>query len=215
MISEIVSDLLSVDDRTWAFYAYRKEPLRGRLSFEEYWEKFVPGALADAKCLADACAGKSLPELTEELSLKVETIPLRSGQAPYEFAVYTEPDLIRICEDNAAETQVIVDSLEDPRAKVRIRDMLLSHEIFHVLQGRTEGLFVNEKHIRLWKLFGYENVSRLVSLEEIAAMYFAKYYLGMEAVPYVYDVVMCMSRNPKKAKELYGIIMKLKEEVRG
>ncbi len=215
MIREIVNDLLSVDDRTWALYAYRREPLRGKLPFEEYWERYVPGALADARRLADVCAGKSLPRLTEELGLKVEMVPMKQGQTVYEFAVYTEPDSIRIYEDNAAESQVIVDSLDDDRVRVDVRDMLLAHEIFHVLQGRTEGLFVNEKHIRLWKLFGYENRSRLVSLEEIAAMYFAKYYLGMRSVPYVYDVIMCMSRNPKKAKELHQAILRLKEENHG
>ena len=43
----------------------------------------------------------------------------------------------------------------------------------------------------------------------------AKYYLGMQSVPYVYDVIMCMSRNPKKAKELHQAILRLKEENHG
>ena len=215
MIKEIVEDLLSVDDRTWALYAYKKEPLRGRITFTEYFENYVPGALADAKRLAEDCRGKSLDDLVKELSLKVEMLPMQQGQVVYDFAIFNEPDTVQIYEDNARESQVIVDSLDDERAKVDICDMLLAHEIFHALQGKYDDLFVNRKHIKLWKLFGYENVSRLVSLEELAAMYFAKYYLGMGAVPYVYDVVMSMSRDPKKAKELYAGIMKLREEVNG
>ena len=215
MIKDIVEDLLSVDDRTWAYYAYRKEPLRGKLSFDEYYEKFVPGALDDAKRLAEEHRGKDVKDLAKELSLNVVMLPMQQGQVVYDFAIYNEPDTIQIYGDNAAESQIIVDSLDDERVKVDIVDMLLAHEIFHALQNRYEDLFVNRKHIKLWKLFGYENISRLVSLEELAAMYFAKYFLGMGAVPYVYDVIMSMSRDPKKAKELYQDIMKLKEEVHG
>ncbi len=215
MIKDIVEDLLSVDDRTWALYAYRKEPLRGKVSFEEYYEKYVPEALEDAKRMAEECRGKSIKDLLGELSIKVEMIPMQQGQVVNDFAIFNEPDTIRIYEDNAKESQIVVDSLDDERVRVSITDLLLSHEIFHVLQGKHKDLSVNKPRIKLWKLFGFENVSRLVSLEEVAAMYFAKYYLGMKAVPYVYDVIMCMSRAPKKAKELYAGIMKLKEESNG
>ena len=215
MIRDIMEDLLSADDRTWALYAYRREPLRGKVTFEEYYEKHFPDALADARSMADACSGKSIPELLDELSLKVEMIPMRQGQAVNDFAVFTEPGTIRIYEDNASESQTVVDSLDDERIRVDIKDLLTAHEIFHALQLRHNELLVNRPRVKLWKLFGYENISRLVSLEEVAAMYFAKYYLGIYAVPYVYDVIMCMSRAPAKAKQLYRDIMKLKEESNG
>ena len=215
MIRDIVEDLLSVDDRTWALYAYRKEPLRGKVSFEDYYALHFPDALADARRMADEYAGKTVEEMEELLSLRVEMIPMRPGQTVNDFAVFNEPDTVCVYEDNALESQKIVDHLEDERIKVSVTDMLVSHEIFHALQSRHPDLLVNRPRVKLWKLFGYENVSRLVSLEEVAAMYFTKYFLGMEAVPYVYDVIMCMSRAPGKAKELYASIMEMKEESDG
>lgn len=215
MIKEIVDELLSVDDRCWAFYSYKKEPLRGRLSFDEYYGEYVPGALEDAKKMAELCDGKSIAQLFEENGIKLVMLPMQQGQVVYNFAVFNEPDTIEIYEDNAAESQLIVDSIDDKRIKVNIKDMLMAHEFFHVLQNKHDELFVNKPQIRLWKLFGYENVSRLVSLEEIGAMYFAKYYLGLDTVPYVYDVIMCMSRAPKRAKDLYAEIMRLKENCDG
>lgn len=215
MIKDIVDDLLSIDEKTWALYAYKKEPLRGKISFEDYYEKYIPGAKDDAKKLADLCKGKTVNDLLSELSLKLEMIPMQQGQVVYNFAMFNEPDTIQVYRDNAEESQMVVDSLEDERIKVDIVDMLLAHEIFHALQNRNEELFVNKPHIKLWKIFGFENVSRLVSLEEFAAMYFAQYFLGMKAFPYVYDVIMSMSRAPQRAKDLYKSIMDLKEEVNG
>ena len=119
---------------------------------------------------------------------------------------------IQIYEDNAEETQMVIDSLEDERIKVNIRDMLLAHEVCHALQNKHPELFIHKPLISLWKLFGYENVSKLVSLEEVCAMYFAKSFLHMSCMPYVYDVFMCMSRAPKRAREIYEMIMDLKEE---
>ena len=212
MIKEIASDLLSVSEKTWALYAYKKEPLRGKVSFEEYWEKYYPEAKADGERLAELYRDKSLEELVKDLCLKVEMLPMAPGQAIYNFAIFNEPDTIQIYEDNAEETQMVIDSLEDERIKVNIRDMLLAHEVCHALQNKHPELFIHKPLISLWKLFGYENVSKLVSLEEVCAMYFAKSFLHMSCMPYVYDVFMCMSRAPKRAREIYEMIMDLKEE---
>ena len=215
MIREIVEDLISVDEKTWALYAYRKEPLRGKIAFDDYYTGYFLKAKEDGVYLAGICAGKSIEDLLKESSVKVEMIEMRQGQSVYNFAVYNEPDTIQIYKDNADESQMVVDALEDDRIQTDIKKMLIAHELFHALQCRYPDMFVNKPHIRLWKLFGFENMSRFVSLEEVAAMYFAKEYLHINAVPYLYDVIMCMSRAPKRAKEIYQNIMSLKEEING
>lgn len=212
MIKEIAEDLLSIDEKTWARYAYSREPLRGKIAFDRYYNDYFQGAKKDGELLANQYRNRSIDQLLEDLGLQVTMLPMQEGQTIYNFAIYNEPDTIQIYKENAEESQMVVDSLKDERITVNIKNMLLAHEIFHALQNKHPELFVNEPHIHLWKLFGYDNNSRLVSLEEVAAMFFAKSYLGMKANPYVYDVIMCMSRAPERAKTLYRTIMQLKEK---
>ena len=94
-----------------------------------------------------------------------------------------------------------------------VPEMLLAHELFHFLQGKDPTLYVNRKLIVLWRLFGYERRSRILSLEEVASMAFAQRLLGMAVNPYVFDVLMLLPRFPEQAGELYRTIMTLQEEV--
>ena len=119
--------------------------------------------------------------------------------------------------DNAQEVQGLLQAagLEERLGSVDVLDMLLAHELFHVVQQWEPDLYVNQKHILLRKLGRLRQESRLVSLEEVAAMAFARELLGMAVTPYVYDVWMLLPRAPERAQALYRQLMELREEVCG
>lgn len=89
---------------------------------------------------------------------------------------------------------------------MNVLDMLLAHELFHVLQAQKPGLYVNEKHLQLRKIGRFRQMSRLVSLEDVAAMSFAKEMLRLEASPFAYDALMLLPNFPEQAESLFGMM---------
>ena len=82
-----------------------------------------------------------------------------------------------------------------------------------MLQVRDPSLYINQKHLRLWKLGPFERHSSLLSLEEIAAMAFAQEMLQLDYTPYVYDVLMLLPQATMEARKLYDRLQLMKEEV--
>ena len=70
----------------------------------------------------------------------------------------------------------------------------------------------NQKHIRLWKIGPWERRSRLVSLEEVAAMAFAREMLRLSHSPYVYDVLMLLPQATPEAQRLFTQLRQFAEE---
>lgn len=214
MITEMCSNLANLDNKVFAKYAYDKEPLRGKLSFDDYYNNYYLIAQEEGKKVANDFKGKSVDDLILELDGKVTFQEMQGGEQIYNFAMFTEPNEIIVYKQNAEESQEIVDAVDDERYKgIKIKDTILAHEAFHMLESRYKDLFIYKPHIKLWKFFKYENISKLVSLEEVAAMSFAKELLDMRINPYCLDVVMCMSRAPERAKKLYNYYMDKKEEL--
>lgn len=213
MIEEISKNIADLSDDIWAQYVYAKEPLRGKVSFEDYYEKYYKVAIEEGKNVAQDYKGQSIQDILKSLDANIVMQEMQSGESIYNFAMFNEPKEIIIYKQNAEESQEIVDSIEDERFKgVKIVDMLLAHEGFHMLESKYKDLFIYQPHISLWKIFKFENISKLVSLEEVAAMSFAKELLNMKVNPYCFDVIMCMSRAPGRAKELYNYLMGLVKE---
>ena len=71
---------------------------------------------------------------------------------------------------------------------------------------------MNQKHIRLWKIGPWVRESRLLSLEEVAAMAFAQELLKLPVNPYLYDVLMLRPQATEQAEKLYRNLLLLKEE---
>ena len=93
-------------------------------------------------------------------------------------------------------------------------DVLLAHELYHVLQYRHPEFYTMQQHILLWRLLGHEKRSRLVSLEEVAAMAFAGSLTGIHYTPYVYDVLLMLPHYPEQAKEIYRGLLAIRDRQR-
>lgn len=214
MIEEICTNLANLDEKVFAKYVYEKEPLKGKLSFHDYYDNYYLKAIEEGKKVADDYAGKGVNEIAKELGAEIEMLEMQGGDTIFNFAMYTEPNHIQIYKQNAQESQEIVDSLIDERYHgINVYNCILAHEIFHMLENKYKDLFIYQPQIKLWKIFKFENISKLVSLEEVGAMSFTRKLLNMQINPYCLDVVMCMSRAPERAKKLYNYFMNTKEEL--
>ena len=185
MIADWCRELASFPESVWIAYAHSREPLRRLVTSEAYANHFH----AAAKC-------------------GVEMARQVRGDWGY------EPDRIQVYTDNATATRSLIQESGGVEflGDVDICEMLLAHELCHVLQHRQPELYTNQKHIRLQKIGPWERRSRLVSLEEVAAMAFAREMLRLPHSPYVYDVLMLLPQATPEAQRLFTQLRQFAEE---
>ena len=130
------------------------------------------------------------------------------------FACYYEPDRIELYSDNAARTQMLIKelALEDLLGSFSIEEVLLAHELYHVLAYQKPELYTSRKLITLWKLGRFSRRARLISLEEAAAMSFAKELTQLGVSSYIMDVLMLYPHSPELAEKLYQKLMRILQE---
>ena len=157
----------------------------------------------------------SCQEMADQRGVRVQRLPMPDGSGMLTFAMFHEPDLIQIFTDNAEATELLIRESGGAEylGEVDICEMLLAHELIHAMQMKYPDLYVNKKHIRLWKIGPFERYSALLSLEEIAAMAFAQTLLGLDYTPYVYDVLMLLPQATMEGRKLYDRLQQIKEEV--
>ena len=217
MIKLWCQELSCYSDEVWISYAKSREPLTRLVSLEEYTSHFH----AARKCGMDLAqkmrrewGGLSCQEMAEKLGVRVERLPMPDGDGLLTFACYHEPDLIQVFTDNAEATQALISESGGAEflGDVDICEMLLAHELCHVLLVRDPELYVHRKLVRNFKLGPFERWSRLLSLEEVASMAFARELLGLQHEPYLYDVLMLLPQATLQARELYERLLILNEE---
>lgn len=217
MIRSWCQELSCLPETVWAAYAKSRDPLNGCVTMEDYLPHYHAAQQCGVKLarqVREQFGAASCEELAEKLDVRVVRLPMPDGDGLLTFAAFEEPALIRVYTDNAEATQTIItqSGADEYLGNVDICQMLLAHELFHVLQLRHPELYVNQKHIRLWKIGRWIRESRLLSLEEVAAMAFARKMLGMKVNPYVYDVLMLLPQATEQARKLYERVLDLKEE---
>ena len=211
-LDDCCAGLLSLKDDAWAAYALLREPLCGRLTqagYRPFYERAAACGRDEALQLKRAFHRFSVWEIAAALGVDVRDVPMPQGAQLATFACFYESCTIELCGDNARATQALLGKKEiDAQLReVNVLDLLLAHPLFHVLQAQNPDLYVNEKHMQLRKIGGFRQMSRLVSLEEVAAMSFAKEMLKLQVSPFVYDVLMLLPNFPEQAESLFRMIM--------
>ena len=88
------------------------------------------------------------------------------------------------------------------------RELILSHELFHVIEDQNESeIFTRTATIRLQKFFGFENRSTLRSLGEIGAGAFAQEYVGSSFNPFALDVLLSWAYDAELSRSLYRDVL--------
>lgn len=212
MIKEIIKKLISLEDVVWDIYAFRHEPLIGKITskqLHDYAYNARKCGYSLAEQIRNKYLGKSVREIVEAEGAKIHEEDIGWDGYRTVFASFVEPDNITIYTDNGTRTDALIDKegLAKYIGDVKTTDLLLAHELFHYMETKMPDIYTMAKHVRLYKIWRYEYMSRILCLEEIGAMAFAKELTGLSCPTYVFDVLMLYDSNPKKALEQYKCIM--------
>jgi hypothetical protein len=205
-VRALVEPLCALTEEDWRLYVFDGDPLSGKLTREQKLDLAAKAADCGRE-LAARLAGDQGPlsaaERIAALGGKLVLPPEGNGGPMPLFASFTEPDLITVYPGNAwaADRLRQEAGLEDLMGPAPTREVLLAHELFHLLEYRDPGIFTRQKHLLLWKLGRWENRSSLFCLSEMAAMAFAQALTGLACSVYVLDVVMLYAGNPQLALE--------------
>ncbi len=218
ILQQICRDLVQIPENVWAAYALFREPLRGRFTpetFLAYYEEAKRCGYARADQILASQGAVCCTELAEQMGVEIRELPMPCSGGIVTFACYYEDSHIELYRDNAEKTMELLEAagLSELFGSADVPEMLLAHELFHCLQSREKDLYVNREHIVLWKLGKFERRSRLLSLEEVAAMAFAQRLLGSKGNLYAFDILMLLPRFPKQAEALYRTVMTLRDEI--
>lgn len=215
MIRNWVEDLLTLTNDDWGRYSFSRDPLIGKIGEEEqvkYREKAEGCALEIAMHLQSEYGDTPVEQLIKLLGIKLFYKKSDMNSVYTMFACFEEPDTITIFRDNAEATDKLLKEQElyELFGNVKTTDLLIAHELYHYLEYALPNVYTVQKNITLWKLGPIKNRSRIVCLEEIGAMTFARELTRLKCSPYIFDVIMMYVQNPMRAKKLYESFMAFK-----
>lgn len=216
MLADILTTLKAVPDEVWDTYALRNEPLKYKLAAADQAD-FLQLAHRTGIRLAHRVWGQypdqSLSDIYRALGIQLHELSDEDGGHYTMFACYTEPDKVELYTETIrlAEESLREENCTAVLAGIQIRDILLAHELFHYYECTlsAEELPTKQKLLTLWHIGRFQYKSSIISLNEIAAMAFAKEYLSMPYSPYILDVLLLYHSNRRMAMELYEYICKL------
>jgi hypothetical protein len=213
VIREWAEGLSTLSDGDWCGYVFNRDPLVGRVSPEDrldYCRQAIECGVEQARRVRVEHGSVGPVELAGRMRVKLEYKPEEGANSM--FAYYQEPDTIVVYTANAKAADVLVAEhrLQDLVGDASVVDVLVAHELYHVIEHAQPGLFTSRKLVPLWKLGPFENRSRILCLEEIGAMAFTRELVGLKCSAYVYNVLMLAPANPAKAQKLYERIMGFK-----
>jgi hypothetical protein len=214
-LSEMLSALLPLETRVFGRYTFARDPLRG---------KFSPAEMDTLTAEADACGretakrvaaehGNVSPEdLARAFGVDVTYPNQPTGTDRVTFAQFTPPHTIEVFQHSLEKAAVSLEEegVRDLMGDVRIEDVLLAHELFHVIEEKLrDTIYTRMKKVELWAPWPFHNRSTIRSLSEIAGMAFARELTALPFSPFVLDVFLVYGYAPAAAFRLYEEISEL------
>lgn len=202
-IRRLTQELCALSREDWLFYIFAGDPLSGKISDGEKL-RYGREAADCGRDLAEKLRRQGdLPMEQQILAQggRLTRPPAPAGGPLPLFASFTEPDSILVYSGNARATDELRqrEGLEDLTGAAPAEEVLLAHELFHLLEYREPDLYTRRKHLLLWKIGRWENRSSIFCLSEIAAMAFAEAMTGLRCSVYVLDFLMLYVNSPQAA----------------
>ncbi len=209
MLKDFVQTMLSLDEEHLERIAFLNEPMAHTLSCEQKHvlaQKAQDCGRQEAVTLQNLYGART-PEQYVELCSGV----IKETEEPPEeeytlFASFERPNVVTINTANTQRSeQLIADyGLRPLLGDVQVRDVLLSHELYHLLESRMgKDSFVRQKHACFFEWGRLRWMRRVGCLEEIAAMAFAQQLMKLPYSPYVFNIVMLYAFHPEQALRVF------------
>lgn len=211
-LSNMIKDLLGLSDEEWGLYAFRREPLKSKISLDErivLTKECIQCGQEHARDFIKQFGRASSDQHAEKLGLDVifEDRPNDGGFVI--FAQYRPPKKILVFNECLRKAEVTLKANPDILhfSKDDIQNVLIAHELFHYVEQSTPNIYTKSKKLELWSFGPFSNKSPISCLSEIAGMAFAKELTGISYSPYLFDLFLVYGYNPPAAYELYkGIV---------
>lgn len=215
MISEKIDFLVSISDKEWGEYAFSRDQLNNKISYElkqKMIEKANLCGKEQALKIKRRYHNLSVKEIAEKMNLKIMHKDSNGTDNYIMFACYNSPDKVTLFMKNITLVEQFIkeNQLGKWLDNVDIESMLLSHEMFHHIEGNEPNIYTRTEKVNLWKIGFFQYKSKLIALGEIAAMAFTKELLSLSYNPYVFDIIMLYPHDIKKTDELFDEVKTLK-----
>jgi hypothetical protein len=215
MISEKIDFLLNISDKEWGEYAFSRDPLNNKISYElkqEMIEKANLCGKEQALNIKKRYSNLSVKKIAEKMSLKITYEDANDMDTYIMFACYNRPNKVTLFSENLKLVKQFIkeNKLEQKLNNVDIESMMLSHEMFHHIEEYEKNIYTRTETIDLWKIGFFKYKSKLIALGEIAAMAFAKELLPLYYNPYIFDIIMLYPYDISKTEKLFDEIKELK-----
>ena len=216
-MQERIGVLRSMSSREYGLYAFARDPVNHRLEDGRRLQMIDRANECGRRQARELIAryGKlAAPEYAARLRVWIRRKD-SAGVGDYPlFASFEEPDRITLYMKNVEDARELIEDndLAELLDHVDLEEVLLFHELFHVLEARDSSIYTRTEKIALWKLGPLRGATRLVALSEIAAMAFAQECLSIDYSPFLFDVLLPWKRNPPQAEKLYRSILNYRRD---
>ena len=207
MLKFYVDQLLSLEPSSLPGIAFLNEPLANLLTAEQkqsLYDRAQECGKDMAVSLRQQYGSCPVERLVELCGGKIHEIDEKPDRDYTLFAYFEEPDDITVNRANVEKSEQLIREYQlEPLAGVSVRDLLLCHELYHLLESRAgKDSFVQQKHVCAFRLGKFHWMRRVGCLEEIAAMAFATELLQLPCSPYVFNIIMVYAFHPEQAAKL-------------
>ena len=216
MIKDITKELIGLSDVEWGKYAFSRDPLNRKVLKEQrivMIKEAISCGRKKAVELKQQYGECSIQEYAERLKVKIHYEDSYGSENYIVFARFNFPDKVTIYNGNVDKVNQLIrdNDMYELLEYVNIGDVLLAHEMFHLLEEKDHLIYNKTEKIELWKIGPFHNKSGLVAIGEIAAMSFARELVGITYNPYVFDAIMLYPHDKEKSKKLIDEILRIKE----
>ena len=213
-----IEDLIQLCDRNYALYQLNKDLLADKINEGEKEEIII----LSQKCgreLARRVKAENpeldIEEYVQKLKIKIKNKKSDNLKNFISFGAFQEPDTIILYDDTV---KMVSGYIQKKNIKflnnINIKDMIITHELFHYLETRNPEMYSNRKKIVLWNLFSYKHLSKINAVSEIAASSFIRELLNLEFVPNIIDIILLYSIDENIGERIYNEISIQERKIR-
>jgi hypothetical protein len=210
VIRSRVEDLLLLDEEAWRRWAFRREPLRGRIparDLDTLCGRAEELGRRTARELRSRFPGSAPSGIAASLGLRILE---RTGEGEYGgtlFAFYDESDAITVFKDKAeaADRLIASEGLEDLVGTAPVAEILIAHELFHALD--RSGADPDSPLLLPGPAGPFRRRRPLRALEELAAMEFARELLRLPCPAWIFTLVLLYPADPSGAEAVHRGMM--------
>lgn len=188
-----LKSLLNLDDYYYYLYLLNSDVFKDRIyDKSQIIKQSQECAIKCAKKLKNQNIG--IYDLKTKYDLAYEEENSQNIFNLYDLAVFESPNKLIFHKDNIKTLENEIKKENNPIfSKVNPRDIIISHEIYHMLE--EDGLITDNIYIS-YQILGFINKKvKLTAPSEIGAMVFAKEFLSLDYNPIILNYFLARANN--------------------